>query len=218
MEKSLYSLILSDDVVKRIDEIARSKNTNRSNLVNQILADYVSYVTPEKKICGIFNSIAQMLNNDIFTAFFDDNNTTMSLKSSLDYKYRPTIKYEVELFRSSKETIGELKVIFRTQSASLLMELNSFFKLWARLESIYLSPYYPAHASITYNLEAGRFYRAFRMPLGKSYSDESIARAISNYIKMFDEILKGYLSNKYQSARDIEDRYLQYLNSGIVII
>lgn len=217
MEKNLYSLILMDGVVNEIDKLAQSQNTNRSNLVNQILAEYVSFVTPEKKINNIFSSINELLDNSIFSSFFDQHNTTMSLKSSLDYKYRPTIKYEVELFRTGKETVGELKVIFRTQSAELLMELTKFFKLWIHLESVYLAPFYPKN-SISYNLEPGRFYRTFRVPIGKQYSNDSIAKAISNYIKMFDEILKGYLTQQYNTTREIENRYITYLNSGIEII
>lgn len=217
MKKNLYSIILSEDVVKEIDELAQKQNTNRSNLVNQILAEYVSYTTPEKKINSIFNDIAELLDNDIFSSFFEQHNTTMSLKSSLDYKYRPTIKYEVELYRSYDEAIGELKVIFRTQSAGLLMELTRFFKLWVQLESVYLSHCYPPN-SITYNLEAGRFYRTFKIPVGRYYSEQKIAQAISNYIKMFDEILKGYLTHEYNSSDQIEKRYIEYLNSGIEII
>lgn len=217
MNKNLYSLILSDAVVQEIDNLAQSQNTNRSNLVNQILADYVCYTTPEKKINNIFSNILAILDNDIFNAFFEKHNTTMSLKSSLDYKYRPTIKYEVELYRTHQETLGELKIIFRTQSTDLLMELTRFFKLWVNLENIYLTHYYPPN-SISYTLEAGRFYRTFKVPIGRNYSDEIVAHAISNYIKMFDEILKGYLSHEYNSPEDIEKRYIDYLNSGMKII
>ncbi|MFW5780512.1 MAG: hypothetical protein ACOCWI_03590, partial [Bacillota bacterium] len=180
MKKSLYSLILMDDVVKEIDELAQYQNTNRSNLVNQILAEYVSMVTPEKKINNIFNYISDLLDRDIFVSFFEPHSSTLSLKSSLNYKYRPTIKYEVELYRSHEKTVGELKVIFRTQSASLLMELNRFFKYWVHMETVYLSHFYPED-NITYTLETGRFYRTFKVPAGKKYSTESIANAISNY-------------------------------------
>ena len=47
MKKSLYSIILSDEVVNEIDRLAYKANTNRSNMINQILAEYVSYTTPE---------------------------------------------------------------------------------------------------------------------------------------------------------------------------
>ena len=39
MKKSMYSLMLSEDVVNEIDKLAREQSTNRSNLINQILAD-----------------------------------------------------------------------------------------------------------------------------------------------------------------------------------
>ena len=36
MKKSVYSLVLMDDVVKAIDDMAYKLNTSRSNLINQI--------------------------------------------------------------------------------------------------------------------------------------------------------------------------------------
>ena len=38
MHKSLYSLMLLDELVDRVDRLAAEQGTNRSNLVNQILA------------------------------------------------------------------------------------------------------------------------------------------------------------------------------------
>lgn len=49
MKKSVYSVVLSDEVIAKVDRIAYMNNTNRSNMINQILADYVSLTTPEKE-------------------------------------------------------------------------------------------------------------------------------------------------------------------------
>lgn len=49
MNKSVYSLVLADDVVEAIDRLAYSMNTSRSNLINQILAERVQLLTPEKE-------------------------------------------------------------------------------------------------------------------------------------------------------------------------
>lgn len=87
MQKSLYSLILMDDVVREIDSLARMQNTNRSNLINQILADYVSLTTPEKRINNIFNCINGLLEDKIFNSYIEPHERTMSLKSSLNYRY-----------------------------------------------------------------------------------------------------------------------------------
>ena len=47
--KNVYSIVLSSDVVDKIDRLAYERGTNRSNMINQILAEYVSYTTPEKR-------------------------------------------------------------------------------------------------------------------------------------------------------------------------
>ena len=55
MKKSVYSLVLSDDVVEAVDRAAYQNGLSRSAMVNQILADYVSYTTPEKRMREIFS-------------------------------------------------------------------------------------------------------------------------------------------------------------------
>ena len=62
----MYSLILMDDVVREVDALAKQQNTNRSNMINQILAEYVSLVTPEKRINNIFTYIESFLGNNTF--------------------------------------------------------------------------------------------------------------------------------------------------------
>ena len=46
MKKETYSLILSEQVISEIDKAAKDRGTSRSGLINQILAEYVRYVTP----------------------------------------------------------------------------------------------------------------------------------------------------------------------------
>ena len=98
MKKNLYSLTLSDDVVREVDALAHRMGTNRSALVNQILAEYVSVPTPERRWNDIFEAIEELMTpTRELVPFFAPGSSTMSLKSSLSYKYRPTVKYEVDL-------------------------------------------------------------------------------------------------------------------------
>ena len=100
MKKTLYSLMLSEDVVAEVDRLAHRLGTNRSNLINQILAEHVDLVTPERRINDIFTAIEQLMTpSRELVPFVSPNAMTMSLKSSLEYKYRPTVKYEVALYR-----------------------------------------------------------------------------------------------------------------------
>ena len=126
MKKNLYSLMLSEEVVREVDALAHRMGTNRSSLINQILAEYVGYTTPERRINDVLSTIQALLSpSRDLVPFFAPNSSSMSLKSSLDYKYRPTVKYEVELYRGGGESIGELSVLFRTTSAPLLQAMQA---------------------------------------------------------------------------------------------
>ena len=63
MKRSTYSLILMDDVVAAIDRLAAQQGTSRSNLINQILAEHVSCVTPEQQMRQIFACLTQQMNS-----------------------------------------------------------------------------------------------------------------------------------------------------------
>ena len=135
--------------------------------------------------------------------FFAPNSQSMSLKSSLAYKYRPTVKYEVDL-DGGEDTLGTLNVVFRTQSAELIAALTDFFRLWARIENVCLAP--ALGGTIACSLYDGRFVRPLAMPRGHARSAEDIAGAISAYVQLFDRLLKGYLSGDL-SAKDVELAY-----------
>ena len=157
MKKTMYSLMLAEDVIREIDRLAAEKSTNRSNLVNQILAEYVSMATPEKHVQNIFDIIERFIGQQSgYLLYSQPNDMTMSIKSSLQYHYRPTIRYEVEMYRSPDKTLGQLKIIFRTTSSELLLELTRFFKIWIQLENIYIKNFFEKGA-IEYGMENGRF-------------------------------------------------------------
>ena len=61
MSKSLYSLILSDNVVAAVDSEANRRGTNRSNLINEILAEYLQVETPQQQMRSIFAELDKIL-------------------------------------------------------------------------------------------------------------------------------------------------------------
>ena len=215
MKKNLYSLTLSDDVVREVDALAHRMGTNRSALVNQILAEYVSVPTPERRWNDIFEAIEELMTpTRELVPFFSPNSYSMSLKSSLEYKYRPTVKYEVELYRGHDESIGQLSVIFRTQSAALISDMTDFFRLWHGIEQKYL-PHYGVE-NVDYALYYNKFCRSIVVPK-KNSSTEELAQAISGYIELFDKLMKGFLAGRYSPA-DIEHCYAEYIARQSIII
>ena len=216
MKKNLYSLMLSDDVVRAVDAQAHRLGMNRSALVNRILADYVSVPTPERRINDIFEAIEALVSpSRELVPFFAPNSPTMSLKSSLAYKYRPTVKYEVDLGGDGEGTMGALNVVFRTQSADLIAALTDFFRLWSRIEDACLAPL--LGGSIACSLYDGRYVRPLAVPRGRARSAQDIAGAISAYVQLFDRLLKGYLSGEL-SAHDVEQAYRGDLRSRALLI
>jgi hypothetical protein len=189
--------------------------TNRSNLINQILAEYVHYTTPEQRINEVLSSIEQLLrpSRDL-VPFFSPNSYSMSLKSSLEYKYRPTVKYEVELYRGAQDSIGELTVLFRTQSMELIQGMTEFFRLWKRIEDSNLKPLTGEH--IDYALYDGKFVRSI-CPPDRDCTTQELASALSDYITMFDKLMKGYLAGRY-SEHEIEGAYCSYLTNATIHI
>ena len=216
MKKNMYSLILAEDVINAIDKLAEEENTNRSNLINEILAEYVSVTTPEKRINDIFHGI-----EDLFKqltgqqVYYQQHDNTLSIKSALEYRYRPTIRYEVELYRAQSGTVGELKVNFRTQSPQLLNRLTEFFALWTRLEELYVARYFEG-AEINYTLDETRWTRTLKVPRNTLYGQVELSRAITDYVRTFDRLMKKRLSGA--AATEIENDYLDALNGGMIII
>ena len=216
MKKTLYSLMLSDDVVREIDSLAHRRGTNRSALVNQILADYVDLITPERRINDIFRQIGEILGSDReLVPFVAPGASTMSMKSSLQYRYRPTVKYSVELYREREAAMGELSVVFRTQSEELLAAMDRFFRLWKQIEDELIAAYLPRPAE--YALYSGRFTRTISLAAGRDYTTGDVAAAISAYVRLFDRLMKGYLAGSL-APEDVRSEYISWLRQGNIIL
>ncbi|MDD5953459.1 MAG: ribbon-helix-helix domain-containing protein [Oscillospiraceae bacterium] len=207
--------MLNEDVVREIDLLAHKSGTSRSNLVNQILAEYVNYTTPERRISEVLSAIEQLMTpSQEIVPFFAPNSQSMSLKSSLEYKYRPTVKYEVELDRGDGDAIGRLSVLFRTQSQDLIHRMTSFFRLWKQIEDAHLAPM--LQSEIHYALYDGKFVRSISIP-NRDCTTGELAQAISDYITLFDRQLKNYLCGRADS-RSVEIAYYNHLHQTAILI
>ena len=65
MGKSVYSIVLDDDIVAAIDKMAYSLGTNRSGLINRILAEKVNYITPEQRIQHIVDLVLENISDNM---------------------------------------------------------------------------------------------------------------------------------------------------------
>lgn len=126
MKKNVYSLVLSEDVVHEIDKLAYQRGTNRSNMVNQILAEYASLITPEKRMSHLLAEVRRHFESAAgFQLPEAASAGMMNLRTALRYKYNPTVRYSLELSRDN-QSIGTLRVSLRTQNTQLIMAMVNF--------------------------------------------------------------------------------------------
>lgn len=186
MSKSVYSIVLDDDVIKAVDLLASRQGTSRSNMINRILAQHISLPTAETMINDIYNSIDNMLKGHSSLAVqLLGSGSMINMRSALQYKYNPTVRYTVEIFQNS-DYIGQLKVSMRSQNQQLINIMESFFYLWCKLEM--------QNSHIKENefvINGGKYSRLFRLSRER-HTD--YGTSIAAYIDLLDKCMKDFFS------------------------
>lgn len=217
VNKSIYSLVLSDEVVEAVDALARTAGLSRSAMINRILAERVAFVTPEMRLREVLESLARSM-NDAFMLAEKPTGSTLSARTSLKYRYKPTVKYSVEIYSENGKSAGELRVSFRSQNAQLIGDLTDFFKCWTALEQKYIAD--KISGDILYTIQDGRFTRTLNMPRDEITEDE-LGAAVADYMAMLDGTMKEYflkLPDEREAIRSAEELYRKTIAEQSVII
>ncbi len=217
MNKRIYSLVLSDEVVDAVDALARAAGMSRSAMINGILAERVAFVTPEMRLRSILESLAGSM-PEAFALTEKPTGSTLVCRTSLKYRYKPTVKYSVEIFSENGKRVGEVKVSFRTQNARLIEDLTEFFKCWANLERRHIAD--KISGDILYTIQDGRFTRTLNMPRG-DISEDELGAAVADYMAMLDGAMKEYflmLPDTDKAALAAEEHYKKRIAAQGVII
>jgi len=218
MKKSIYSLVLMDRVVAEIDKLAYKSNTNRSNLINTILAEYLSMVTPQDINNNIYERIYKVMGaKEEFIIQPYNGQASLIVKSALNYKYNPVVKYSVELFGGLNNELGCVKANIRTQNHALITAMNDFYKMFSNVEKSYID----FGNKQMHFIENGKFKRKFVVPNSSNIQGETIGEAISLYLEVLDNCLKVFFdyAYDYNTAADyIEEIYIKYLKKQRIII
>lgn len=222
MDRNVYSLVLLGDVVEAVDRLACERGVSRSGLVNQILADYLSCATPEGRIRDIFGCMEQLLDKtrSVQVRSRESSETMLTMRSTLRYRYNPTVRYALELFRRDAGTVGELRISLRTQSQTLETLLTAFFKFREHMENRWIGSRFPG-GRVPCEIGPGRYRRTLLYPAsGEDRTSERIAEAICSYIGEFDLELKRYFESSDTPAPTgavLERYYRDYLKTSILI-
>ena len=195
--KSVYSLVLSDEVIRAVDRLAYQMNTSRSNMINQILAEYTSLLTPEKRMSTVFDEIQNLLISGAgFQLLMKPSDSMLSLRQALNYKYNPTVRYSIELVQTDRGSLIRLKVILRSQNQTLIHYLSQFFSLWQELEKK------AGGVKNGWSIEDARYTRVLDLP-GEEISDEDFGQEIAAYIQILDQAMNAFVESLDEPQRAV---------------
>lgn len=91
-----------------------------------------------KKNKRYFEDLARLLySGENFSELSPPTPSVMSVRTALSYKYNPTVRYSIELYREPDKEQGVIKVSTRTTNSALLSKMLEFYNLWAQLEYNY---------------------------------------------------------------------------------
>lgn len=212
MGKSVYSILLNDEVVDLVDKMARINGMSRSNMIEKILANAVRYETPEIRANTIFSEIEKILSDSPTMRYLEQPSSYMaSIMSALSYRYNPAIKYSVELFPES-HYLGQLKVTLRTQNPILIEHMSDFYTLYSVLEKKYYND------KARHMFDGIKFTRLFTFP-DTAITTKELANHLTKYVRDFDALLSIYFSNLTGSGAfsSVEKKFIE-LKSGALII
>lgn len=222
MNKSMYSIMLMDNLVKAVDSLAYQQGTSRSGMINHILAQYLSVLTPEMHIAQIFEHAANIAAQERIQ-LLPPTASMMVGRTVLQYKYNPTLRYSVELFVNGATCSGEFKAQSRSQSKPLLEHLQNFFTLWGGAEQACLAEVQP-EAKLSYSYGGGRYQREFESAQIATCDGRTLGSAIGHYIRAFDTAMDSYFSHaagnisQRQMQGQILSSYREYLNNTQIIL
>lgn len=214
MKKSVYSLVLMDDVIEAVDRMAYKMNTSRSNLINQILAHKLAVITPEMQMKSVFDTVEELLGGyQHFQIQQQAADSMISIKSVLRYKYNPTIRYAISLNRDQSECIGELKLISRSQSEILQRSLMDFFEIWTQCER--------QNGLLGWQIDqSGKWSRKLQCT-STTADEEQIAKSIAQYIEAVDKGLKlyfEYMGERNQGKINIHNHFYNYIKQTTMLL
>ncbi|MBE6886901.1 MAG: hypothetical protein E7484_00600 [Ruminococcaceae bacterium] len=212
MGKSVYSIVLDDDVIKMIDIMAVRQGTSRSNMINRILAQHISVPTAETMLNDIYSSIDSFLqgHNSLALSLMG-NGSMINMRSALQYKYNPSVKYTLEIFERG-DYLGQLKISVRSQKPQVLSIFEEFFIVWANLEMQYCDVKHNE-----FSIDTARYTRLIRLCSNCNYAD--YGNSIAIYTDILDRCLKEFFSlysiSPAAAKESVQQIYLANITNNI---
>ena len=199
-----------DGMMQRLQLMSHERDVPVNDLIDRALGDFLSVHETGINLFDVLGSIENHLTGlKHFVTDVDLYNHAISVKSPIRYVYRPELKYRITVEQNDRISIGKMSVVLRSNDMNTIRCFSAFVSLWISLEEKYIR----LRERIEYISDAGYFERKVYLPANdRQVSGQAIGEAVSDYISVFDELLKTYFARP--EGKEIERRYRELVQNG----
>jgi len=211
-----FNLIrISDEMRAQLRGLAQQRAVSVSDIMQEALGEYLKTRETGINYVDVIQSIESALRGaGQFATSADPSGLVLFIKSPLRRVHRPELKYEVRIRHGDRSSVGRLNVVLRSHDMETIRSFAAFVDHWMALERNYLAR--NQTGQIVYWTDTDYFGRQIFCPTAGD-GEQLIGEAISNYIHVFDELLKYYFAN-WSYGQSIEPLYLARLKAGKLTI
>ncbi|OPL08223.1 MAG: hypothetical protein AVO33_01585 [delta proteobacterium ML8_F1] len=205
MSQGIVSVVISEELLLKIDSLARKKRQSRSKTINEILGEYFELMTPEAKIDRVMDEIALVLGgNHFLQTLSKTKGSSIQCRGDIQYKYNPKIRYMLQLDGKSEHKLATLHVVPRTRQEEFTRHLAIFFSLLQAVEAARPpDPELRALKAGAFVFDGKKFTRDFYTPWQEDHlTVEKIADFLGSYMLMIHEAMNRYF-NSIQETRAV---------------
>ena len=201
-----------DEMMRKLRRTALEREMSVSDVVHEALAGSIFFQETGVNFYDVIHSIEKSMNETKhFIINVDLRNYAVIVKSPLRYVHRPELKYEIKISQTDYAVAGRMSAGLRSQDINTVRYFSAFLSLWIDLETAYFAA--SPGERIEYITDIGYFSRKIYMPAGHKDS-RGIGAAISDYIRVFDELFKYYYYRPNNGRGEIEKIYRGYVQNG----
>ena len=212
MNENDNNIRIMEEMMRRLQRLALEKDTSVHDIVHEALNGFLLIHETDLNFYNILGGIESgMTVPGHFITNVDLYNYAVSIKSPIRYIHRPELKYQIVITQNDTVSIGKMSVTLRTHDIHTLRCFSEFVDLWMKLESKYMQ----SVERIAYSTDVDYFQRKVYLPMNEQkVSGQIIGAAISDYIHVFDELLKQYFYHPKSSTIEIEKNYRSHVANG----
>ena len=206
---------ISEETQAQFRRLAQQRAVPVSDIVQEAMSEYLQTRETGANYINVIQNIESALREaGQFATSADPSGLVLFIKSPLRRVHRPELKYEVRIRHGDRSSVGRFNVVLRSHDMETIRSFTEFVNLWIELERNYLTRNQAGQA--IYWTDADYFGRQIFWPMTED-GEQLVGEAISNYIYVFDELLKYHFAN-WSYGQSIEPLYLARLAAGKLTI